>query len=423
MEPNDTLNLQEELGLAPRTIVLAKVKGYRAWPAMVLDEEILPENIKKLKPKSVKQLKKTQPTILVPVRFFSDDTYIWIRNHDLSVLLDDDIQLFLDKHSTAGKRKDELLIYAYELAQNPPDMNEFNLWGSRGPPDLDPEPPQKKLKLKLSLKPNDKKSKKAARAKPKASKVTKAPKKAKEERYASYEEYERDLQNESEPENDEYGNDWGLNDSVYDFETGDYIFEDEKEQQNFVDEFPTSAELHETSAYYTEEFQKTFEKIAPALLDGEIGNENTINKELRAAGKLARDAPLAVFTKSPLYRCLLVAAHKPDEKLPYEGVRNTIAKLLQDFSLEPCTLTVEDLVLPTPQETPNQTPGITPGPENGIKHESEAEETGHNGLEKKSDGIEAEHATNGAPDAEAADVTDATNTEPIEAASAPETSN
>lgn len=416
MEPTDTLNLQEELGLTPRTIVLAKVKGYRAWPAMVLDEEILPENIKKLKPKSGKQLKKTQPTILVPVRFFSDDTYIWIRNHDLTVLLDNDIQLFLDRNSTAGKRKDELLIYAYELAQNPPDMNEFNLWGSRGPPDLDPEPPQKKLKLKLSLKPKDNKSKKTAPAKPKA------PKKVKEERYASYEEYERDLQNESEPENDEYGNDWGLNDSVYDFETGDYIFEDEKEQQNFVDEFPTSAELHENSAYYTEEFQKIFEKIAPALLDGEIGNENTITKELRAAGKLAHEAPFAVFTKSPLYRCLLVAAHKPDEKLPYEGVRNAIAKLLQDFSLEPCTLTMEDLVLPTPLETPNQTPGITPGPENGIKHENGAEESGHNGQEKKDNDIEGENANTGAPDTEAADVTDATNNEPIEAADAPESS-
>ncbi|PSK40660.1 hypothetical protein C7M61_000308 [Candidozyma pseudohaemuli] len=381
MEAKSDLTLQEELGLAPRTIVLAKVKGYRAWPAMVLDEEILPDNIKKLKPKSVKQQKKTLPTILVPVRFFSDDTYIWIRNHDLKVLLDNDIQLFLDKHSTAGKKKDELLVFAYELAQNPPDMNEFNLWGSRGPPDLDPEPPQKKLKLKLNLKPKDKKGKKQAPAKPKT------PKKPKVERYSSYEEYEKDLENASEPENDEYGSDWGLNDSVFDFETGDYVFDDEKEQNAFVSEFPTSAELQENSAYYNEQFEIIFQKVAPALLDGEISNENTINKELRAAGKLAQEAPLAVFTKSPLYRSLLVAAHKPEEKLPSKSVKSTIANLLKNFSLETCTLTMEDLVLPTPQETPNQTPGLTPGPENGIKQESEAaaevQESDSNGQEQR----------------------------------------
>lgn len=380
MEAKQDLTLQEELGLAPRTIVLAKVKGYRAWPAMVLDEEILPDNIKKLKPKSVKQQKKTLPTILVPVRFFSDDTYIWIRNHDLKVLLDNDIQLFLDKHSTAGKKKDELLVFAYELAQNPPDMTEFNLWGSRGPPDLDPEPPQKKLKLKLNLKPKDKKGKKQAPAKPKT------PKKAKVERYSSYEEYEKDLENASEPENDEYGSDWGLNDSVFNFETGDYVFEDEKEQSAFVSEFPTSAELQENSAYFNEQFELIFQKVAPALLDGEISNENTINKELRAAGKLAQEAPLAVFTKSPLYRSLLVAAHKPEEKLPSKSVKSTIANLLKNFCLETCTLTMEDLVLPTPQETPNQTPGLTPGPENGIKQESETaaevQESDSNGQEQ-----------------------------------------
>lgn len=29
----------------PTSIVLAKVKGYPAWPAMVLDESLLPEHI------------------------------------------------------------------------------------------------------------------------------------------------------------------------------------------------------------------------------------------------------------------------------------------------------------------------------------------------------------------------------------------
>ncbi|KAF3985143.1 hypothetical protein FT663_05289 [Candidozyma haemuli var. vulneris] len=429
-------NLQEELGLTPKTIVLAKVKGYRAWPAMVLDEEILPENIKKLKPKSVKQQKKSSPTILVPVRFFSDDTYIWIRNHDLKILLDEEIQSFLDKHATAGKRKDELLVFAYELAKDPPDMQQFNLWGSRGQPEVSDsleeeeeveEPPQKKLKLKLSLKGSKDKSKKATKA-TKATKASKAKetkktttksqakapakKKAttkktapKEERYTSYEEYEKDLENanESDLEDDEYGSDWGLGESVYDFETGDYIFDNEKEQKHFVNEFPSSAQLQEDSAYYNEQFDNIFQKVAPTLLDGELKNENAIIKELRAAGKFAEEAPLAVFTKSPLYRCLLVAAHKPEEKLPFQKIKDAIKTLLKNFSLDTCELTMEDLVLPTPQETPNQTPGLTPGPENGIKEEAEVEEvretpnpeasedaSNGQGNEEKAESVEAE---------------------------------
>lgn len=398
--------LQAELGLAPRTIVLAKVKGYRAWPAMVLDENILPENIKKLKPKSVKQQKKTQPTILVPVRFFSDDTYIWIRNHDLKVLLDEEIQTFLDKHSTAGKKKDELLVFAYELAKDPPDMHQFNLWGSRGPPDFsdtvesveeEDEPPRKKLKLKLNLKaaktkttsskskaPPKASAKKTLKSTPSKSKTKAAPTskskskgsakgsstgKPKTERYASYEEFEKDLENDSVSDYGEFGSDWGLDDPKYNFDNGDFIFEDEQEQKKFVGEFPSASDLQATSAYYNEQFEKMFNKIAPSLLDGDLSNESQIIKDLRAAEKLAHQAPYIVFTKSLLYRCLVVAAHKSEEKLPSENVRQAIKNILESFLLETCSLTMEDLVLPTPQETPSQTPGLTPAPENGVKQE------------------------------------------------------
>lgn len=388
--------LQEELGLAPKTIVLAKVKGYRAWPAMVLAEGILPENIKKLKPKSVKQQKKTQPTILVPVRFFSDDTYIWIRNHDLKILLKDDIQLFLDKHATLGKKKDELLVFAYELANNPPDMEQFNLWGSRGPPEftesseLAEEPPRKKLKLKISLK--GLKEKGSAKSKAEASKASKSKSKAKAssakssskttkkaapkvERYASYEEFERDLERENfdDPGDDEYGSDWGIDGEVYDFSTGDFVFEDEKEQESFVNEFPSASELQKNSAYYIDQFDSIFRKVAPCLLDSDLTKESQVVKELRAAAKIAREAPFIVFTKSPLFRSLLVAAHKPYENLPSENIKKAVNSLLKEFSVDACTLTAEDLILPTPLETPNQTPGLTPGPENGIKEEAAEE--------------------------------------------------
>lgn len=112
-----------------------------------------------------------------------------------------------------------------------------------------------------------------------------------------------------------------------------------------------------------------FNKIAPSLLDGDLSNESQIIKDLRAAEKLAHQAPYIVFTKSLLYRCLVVAAHKPEEKLPSENVRQAIKNILESFLLETCSLTMEDLVLPTPQETPSQTPGLTPAPENGVKQE------------------------------------------------------
>ncbi|EGV66657.1 hypothetical protein CANTEDRAFT_112378, partial [Yamadazyma tenuis ATCC 10573] len=58
---------------SPTSIVLAKVKGYPPWPAMVLDEMILPDHILARRPKTVKlppKRKNQGPVLILPVRFF-----------------------------------------------------------------------------------------------------------------------------------------------------------------------------------------------------------------------------------------------------------------------------------------------------------------------------------------------------------------
>lgn len=422
---DDPDTLQEQLGLLPTTIVLAKVKGYRAWPAMVLAYEILPENIKSMRPKSVKQAKKQkQPVIVVPVRFFSDDTYIWIKSADLKLLSLEEIKAFLDKRANA--KKHDTLIDAYKLAQDPPEMAEFNRWGSAGPPpevpdttedifeedeemedeneedevdedDID-EPPRKKLKLKISMKKKPKKSgvnsktskasakskaakstsKSKATAKSKASsKATKSKAAKSKEKptsddddpgYADYEEFERELDESSMDSEPEYDSDWGVGEEDFDFETGDYIFDDENEQKEFTAEFPRAKELSSTLTFYNKQLLSKYRTIAPVLLDEVEMNEKMLLTELREVEKLIKlgEVPKVAFSKSRLFRVLLLSAHKPQENFPYRVVRGEIDKILKLMPLNACSLTLEDLVVPTPEETP--------APE--IKNEDKVETTG-----------------------------------------------
>lgn len=399
---NDPDILQAQLGLEPTTIVLAKVKGYRAWPAMVLAYDILPENIKQMRPKSVKQARKLkQPLIVVPVRFFSDDTYIWIKSADLKLLSKEEIDAFLDKRANA--KKHDTLIDAYKLAQNPPDMGEFNKWGSAGPPPDVPdttedifdedeeEPPRKKLKLKIFVKKGKNAGEKTNSKSNSKSKTSKSKSKAKpkvaaseeeDSGYGDYEEFERELDESfSEPE-PEYDSDWGIGEDDFDFVTGDFIFEDEKEQKEFSVEFPRASELSKTLAYYNKQLLAKHKSITPKLLLESKMNEHELLNELREVNKLIAlgDVPKIAFTKSKLFRALLVTAHKPQEKFPHRVVRSEIDKIFKLVPLTACKLTMEDLVVPTPEETPAETPRATPGPD--VKEEVEEKvaevENGHN---------------------------------------------
>lgn len=366
---------------------------------MVLAYDILPENIKSMRPKSVKQTRKLkQPLIVVPVRFFSDDTYIWIKSADLKILSKPEIDAFLSKRSSGKK---DTLVDAYKLAENPPDMDEFNRWGSSGPPPEIPdstedlygeedEPPRKKLKIRISVKKvtAPKKETKKASSKLKAASKPKLAKKALKPRnesedpgYANYEQFERDLDEAESDEDPEYDSDWGLDEESFDFETGDFVYDDQKQQRQFALDFPRAKDLAKTLAYYNKQLQTKHKDIAPHLLSDDDMNEKELLGDLREVEKLVAlgEVPMIAFTKSPLFRALLVTVHKPEEKFPHKQVRTEIEKILKLVAIKPCKLTIEDLVVPTPEETPAETPGVTPGPEvkteaeNGLSTESVAE--------------------------------------------------
>lgn len=337
---DDVSPVQKQLNLTPRTIVLAKVKGYRAWPAMVLAENILPDNIRQMKPKSVKLAKKKGPVISVPVRFFSDDTYIWMKSCDLKLLPKAEIDAFLDKR--AGVKKHDALIDAYRLAQDPPDMVEFNLWGSAGPPaaELD-EQPRKKLKLSIKLK--------------------KAPTKSKAKKPEAFRDngsvnYVDDFEEESESSDDMegYDSDWGLDGPEYSYEDGDYLFEDKGEQQEFATLFPRAAELATTLAEYNDQLAGIHTKVSLRLLVGDIASQKEVVKHLRDLEKLLSlgKMPLIAFTKSVLYRVLLLSMHRPKEDFPFDDVRRAIGRTLDRVPLQTCELKPEDLVVPTQEATP-----------------------------------------------------------------------
>lgn len=360
-----TESLQTQLGLEPTAIVLAKVKGYPAWPAMVLQDDLLPDNIQQLKPKSVKQTKKGPPIVAVPVRFFADNTYIWIKSVDLKPLDKDAIAAFLHKRS----RKTDPLVQAYTLAQDPPDMAEFIRWGSQGPPselpesadddDEPPQPPKKKLKLKFSTKKNDKSGTKSKTSTKSRSKATPKPKAAPKPQateddgdgFADYAEFEKEL----DQEDSSSDSDWGLDDEPYDYDEGDYVFEDKDEQKRFVYDFPSAAGLAKTLQYYTKHLASIHRQISPGLLAADFSEKQVVNEVREVAKLLSRnELPPVVLTRSRLFRTLLLVLHKPKEKFPLRAVRGAIQDLMGKLKLTPCEVTLEDLVVkqsPEPDTT------------------------------------------------------------------------
>ncbi|RCK65573.1 ISWI one complex protein 4 [Candida viswanathii] len=209
------------MSFPPTTIVLAKVKGYPPWPAMVLDETLLPAHILSKQPKSKTPTSANPNTVkkVVPVRFFSDDTYIWINTNDMKELSKEDISKYISS-SAQKRRKDNLLEQAYELANDPPDMQQFILYGSKGVP---PEPettseddevlsiPAKKKQKQQQQKQaaSPKKKKESPKPKPKA---TPKPKPKPEPVV-------------------EYDDDWGLDEfNKYDKALGNFIYDTEEEQ-------------------------------------------------------------------------------------------------------------------------------------------------------------------------------------------------
>ncbi|CCH43660.1 Histone-lysine N-methyltransferase [Wickerhamomyces ciferrii] len=131
--------------LPPGTIVLGKLKSFPPWPGIVVPFELIPESIQKVKPKpkppvvhhaknkrrSLAKVDKNEPfdSRLWCVRFLKDDTFMWGGVKDISILSKDQIEKFLN-----DKKGKKLIKSAYEMALNPPDLEEFIIWGSNGKP-------------------------------------------------------------------------------------------------------------------------------------------------------------------------------------------------------------------------------------------------------------------------------------------------
>lgn len=144
----------------PTDIVLAKVKGYPAWPAMIIPHEIIPTNVLKSnahieadnendqmsknnnkdndnyiyysKILKFKKFDKVQDSYCV--KFFKDDSYIWVKLNDLQKLSLKLCRDWLNKNQSSGKNK--RLIPAYEMAcqgfESPGiDVWEFVEYGSK----------------------------------------------------------------------------------------------------------------------------------------------------------------------------------------------------------------------------------------------------------------------------------------------------
>lgn len=105
----------EDKSVSPGDVVLAKVKGYAPWPAMVLSDESLPEGVVAARPKN-------RPEVHC-VRFFVDSTYAWNSLTDLKPLSPEDATAYLEKKKSS--KRDKSLNAAYEVAANPPSLDDF----------------------------------------------------------------------------------------------------------------------------------------------------------------------------------------------------------------------------------------------------------------------------------------------------------
>ncbi|GAA5820668.1 hypothetical protein JCM3770_004958 [Rhodotorula araucariae] len=90
-------------------IVLAKLKGYPAWPGQVCDHGDAPAKVQKEKPAKAKNVNLVQ--------FFPVGDFAWLPSRDLSALTPREIESYV---SSGNKKKGDLLT-AYQIASDPAD--------------------------------------------------------------------------------------------------------------------------------------------------------------------------------------------------------------------------------------------------------------------------------------------------------------
>lgn len=399
---NAHMSSEDPIAFVPRDIVLAKVKGYPPWPAMVLDEEFLPANIKLRKPKNIKPARLKRQTYVVPVRFFSDDTYIWIKDSDIRKLSEADIAEYVAT-ATGKRRQDHLLNVAYELAQNPPDMSVFIKYGSKGePPVEDPveeevdsseddeddgdvdgseedddeeengAPPAKKRKAsavtpRLRIKPPKPPTAKAGtRVASNASGIRRAngssgAKAAKKgpDPYAGYDD------------------DWGL-DETEDGDAENYVFDDAVQQRGFEQNFPLAQTIIDQVTKKSALLEKIRSKLFRLLLVEDDAKEADIIKELRRLD--ATTFPVALVRSAQLPRLFITVMRRPVEELPLDlPVRVGMAALLKRWLALDISPNEQNLLGQLPTQDPLSTVSplspsldvshVDTSQTNGVKHE------------------------------------------------------
>ncbi|SCU85770.1 LADA_0D09538g1_1 [Lachancea dasiensis] len=158
------MSSKQNIVYQPTDIVLAKVKGFPAWPAMIVPEEIIPVNVLKGRPgratvdevedsndpenyiiysELLRFRKNFKPHTSYCVKFFCDDSYIWVKPVDFRPLTPEQCTHWLQ----TSKKKTKKLIPAYEMAEKGSrgiDVWEFIEYGSKGKPEEDEyiQPPE-----------------------------------------------------------------------------------------------------------------------------------------------------------------------------------------------------------------------------------------------------------------------------------------
>lgn len=339
----------------PKTIVLAKVKGYPAWPAMVLDAALLPSHILNKRPMN----KQHEPTPnILPIKFFSDDTYIWIKSGDLKPLSKDDIAAHFVQ-SSQKRRKDTVLEQAFKLAQDPLDMKEFIKYGSKGAPegvDIDEDeedeeddvvvkiPPRKKQKV---VAPADKRS------------LAEAKKEAERELLAQYD------------------SDWGVQDiNKYSIKEGNYIYDSLEEQKTVFAKIPDTNEFAELYGKPIEKFKKIEEDILEQLLSEDADTDELCHLLTQLLNLISK-IPRSVITKSKLLRALILDQRKQcsDDDNGLLQFKDKTSKILKRLGIEVRENTEEELEVksdaPTANSTPVSTAQSTPEVTDPVKAEVE----------------------------------------------------
>ncbi|KAJ7664661.1 hypothetical protein DFH06DRAFT_326370 [Mycena polygramma] len=95
-----------------RDVVLGKVRGFPAWPGMIVDPTTIPRAVVKARPASKKG------TVYV-VRFFPTGDYAWLAPKDITPLKTAQINAYVTQQSGAGARKAGDLMEGYKTALDP----------------------------------------------------------------------------------------------------------------------------------------------------------------------------------------------------------------------------------------------------------------------------------------------------------------